>query len=126
MILKRVIFFSLLLSVASASEPLRTWVSRDANKGPNARLEFNAPEKKVYVTLLKGTKTTPRSVGVTFTNSAGKKTMIELKALDPLSFPVRYQGNMNQAESFVGFEIKIPLPSRKPLILKSHQMVEVK
>ncbi len=87
-------------------------------------------KKGVEVTLHEN-KTLPKSIGVTFFDAEGKPTTLELRAADHAREPNRYSGPWKSvtsgglnadAQSFVGFEIRIPFGSKSPQVLRSQFM----
>lgn len=92
---------------------------------PKLRLDIDPKKKNISVTFQPGNKTEARSIGITLFDSEGNKTEIELKAMDRTQDPFRYQAPLDKAESFVGFELKIPFTSPKAKTIKSADMVRV-
>ncbi len=125
-----VIWMASLSAVAQESDlnprTVGTWQSKGV---PEVRVEVLSVEKSadrtVELSLIKPSDSAPQSIGITFLNTDGSRRLIELKAMDPAQTPVRYQGSLSKAESFVGFEIKIPFKSQKAKLLRSKQMLEV-
>ena len=101
------------------------WKASEVSGLSNVQLEIDSPQKKVRIELNPGNQTTPKSIGVVFTNPKGQHTTVELKTMDATQMPIRYEGNLSNASSFVGFEIKIPFPKKKPIAIDSRNMVRV-
>lgn len=99
------------------------WVAQGV---PKIRVEVDSGKKKVQLSLIKPTNRAPRSVGLTFIDSQGNKRLIELRALSPEADQIRYQATLSKAESFIGFEVKIPFSSQKPTVIKSEEMIQEK
>lgn len=100
------------------------WIVRENQpKIPKLQVKIDSLNKKVSLTVPKDAKGSP-SVKFTFLDSDGHRTSIDLKAMDVPNFPARYyEGQITNAASFIGFEIKIPLYSHRPTVVHSRQML---
>lgn len=132
--MKQLIILSLLICTSSfASEFLikemkgGSWEVKESKlKIPRLRVDVDPKIPNVSVEFNKPNKTEPKSIGITFFDSQGNKTVVKLKAMDRSQHPLKYQAPLSKAESFVGFELKIPYVSAKPTIIHSSDMKEVK
>jgi hypothetical protein len=121
----------MMVSALYAIEPSESidgeWIVRENQpKIPKLQVNIDSMNKKVSLTVPKDAKGS-QSVNFTFLDSAGHRTSIEMKAMDVPSFPARYyEGQITNAASFVGFEIKIPLYSNRPTVVRSRQMHKVR
>ena len=126
------IAFSLLTRAEESHKTLKeggTWVSTQPPKVKVKLDPVNQGVKQsvnqgVHVSLNKGGEQNPSSIGITFVDASGKKTYVELKAANPLQIPTQYEGEStatagSRAQSYVGFELKIPFGSEKSTVLKS-------
>ena len=104
-----------------------TWETKHTFEGvPQARVQIDAQNKKVYFTFLKENNLRSRALGMTLKDSLGNKTSIELKAMEQVESPRRYVGIISGTESVVGLEIRIPLGSERSTVIGSDQVVQIK
>ncbi len=102
------------------------WVSNPSQVSlPQLRVDVAGSERKVILTLLKPTKEKPASVGIAFIDALGNRTLVELKTLEPNRFPMRYEGGLPKAESFVGFEISFPFKSKSKKVIHSRDLESI-
>lgn len=113
---------------AASSYSEGSWIS-DETSGkatPAFRVDVDAPKRKVSLTFIEGTKVQPPSIGITFFDSFGTRTLVKLRAMDLSQVPARYEGTLTRSQSFVGFEVEIPIRRKKPAIIPSHQLNKMK
>lgn len=92
----------------------RVWVG---HTDPGVRIQVDQVSHGVAVTVEGGEGNTPKAVDITFYGSDGQMTWMQLQAVHPGvrvgqghgPTQAQYSGVLSQAaESFVGFELKIP------------------
>ena len=100
-----------------------TWTGEGVQ---SVKLKIDSGKSGIEVTLNKNADKTPRAIGISFIDSKGGKTTVELKAIEPPSGPASlYQGKFEPwSSSFVGFELRIPF-GKKPKIIRSEQLKKV-
>lgn len=128
------VFCALSAAAAESQKSLKdggTWVS---DKAPKVKVKLEPAHQGVkqslnqgvHVSMNKGGEQNPPSIGITFVDANGKKTYVELKAVDPFKFPTQYETSSatvnSRAQSFIGFELKIPFGSEKSTVLKSEDL----
>lgn len=122
--MKILILLSFLIAAQAHSLEAGTWVTKSDEAGvPKLEMKINPPTKKVTLTLQKDELSGQKSIGIVFFDPSGKKTTVELKTMDPNQLSGSYEGNVTKLESFVGFEIKIPVASKKTI--RSNQLIKV-
>lgn len=111
------------------------WVSKESVEGiPSARVEVDRSKRKVYLIFLKEDDVGTPALGMTFQDKRGNETTVELKAMDSRVHPsgrgARFVGDIPNTESFIGFQVRIPLKSSKTpsesKVLDMSQMEKVK
>jgi hypothetical protein len=105
------------------------WIVREnERKIPKLQVNIDSVNQKVSLTAPKKMPHHPPSIGITFLDSEGNRTLVELKVMELPNFPARYyEGQLPKGEPiFVGFEVKIPLYSVKPAVIHSQEMEQVK
>ncbi|MBN22032.1 MAG: hypothetical protein CL678_12195 [Bdellovibrionaceae bacterium] len=103
----------------------QVWASQHGKSDvPNIKVQVE--NNRVSVEFLKDPLTQMNSIGMTFFDSSGDGTRVELKAIEPKASSVRYEANYNRIGSFVGFEVKIPLKRGKTTTIHSHEMKKLK
>ena len=103
------------LSLA-ATENSKTWTDKN---GRGFKVKFDPVHHGVDVFLDKDAQTLPQSIGMTFYQPNGQATSIRLRAIEPSRFSGTYGPT---AQSFVGFEIQIPVGSEKSTLVKSEEL----
>jgi len=103
------------------------WVG---NKPSSMRVKVNPADSGVVVSLDRDKGPLPPSIGITFFDERGNQTAINLKAetppLDASLRPGTYSGALTpSAQSFVGFEIQIPLGGKSKTVVNSNDMHKV-
>ncbi|MEO5971287.1 MAG: hypothetical protein ABIQ95_15280 [Bdellovibrionia bacterium] len=134
-----VLFVSLIALSSSAEESRRTlkeggiW---ESTKPPKVKVKLDPASQGVreemsqgvHVSINnKGSDRNPSSIGINFVDSKGKKTYVELKAVDPMKDPAQYEGSSSatpraSSQSFIGFELRIPFGSTQSTVLKSEDL----
>ena len=104
-----------------------TWASETPSR---VQVKIHPAGKGVDVIVNKDKDQLPLSLGITFFNAEGKPTSIELKTIDASRDASLYHGNWEampeslspNAQSFVGFEIRIPFGFKPVKVLRSEFM----
>ncbi|HTL11029.1 MAG TPA: hypothetical protein VL588_00995 [Bdellovibrionota bacterium] len=98
---------------------------------PEVQVTVDHKTNGVTVKMSKYSEKKPRSLNILFFDDKGQSTAVELKATEPATLPgvpkgvpeANYAGAMSPAaQSFVGFEIRIPLGGRQPTVLRSQDL----
>lgn len=105
----------------------KVWVSNSAHQ---VRVKVDPSKNGIAVTMNKGKDQIPKSIGITFFDANGNSTAVELKTVEPPaempnapSSQASYAGDLSpSAQSFVGFELRIPLGSDSPTIIHSDDL----
>jgi len=95
-------------------------------KDSSMQVKVDTTTNGVTVTLNKNKYQMQKSITFSFFDLSGKKNSIKLTALDPLLDPsmflIHYTGRLNEQQSFISFEIQIPLGSTKSQIIRSSEL----
>jgi hypothetical protein len=119
------LYFLLITTTCAADD---VWLG---NLAPGVQVKVDEVSLGVAVTLDKDKDQIPKSIGITFFDVNGNKTALELKAVDPWTDPgpnpgspqTRFSGTLSPAaQSFIGFEIQIPLGSEAPTFVRSEDL----
>lgn len=108
--------------VVSAKEPRSEFTTESGSQRADVTLRY--PDRKVEVKVIDRKKLDlPNSIQITLFNKEGKRTDIELSAIQPVppagdeKYKRDYRGVLpSTQDSYIGAELKLPLPSLK----KSH------
>ena len=102
------------------------WVG---GSNPGVQVKVDAISNGVTVTLNKDKDQTPQSVGITFYDTNGNGTALELKSTgpwlwtNPAIYHTQFSGTLSPAaQSFIGFELQIPFGSDNPRIIRSDDL----
>ncbi|MBL7713872.1 MAG: hypothetical protein JNL01_00305 [Bdellovibrionales bacterium] len=112
---------------AWAIQKSQTWVGQNP---AGLQVQFDSKTSGIAVTIPQKDDN-PKSLTITLLDAKGNKTHLELKAMDPWQMPgvdrqiarTHFSGTLSPAnQSFVGFEIRIPLGSDAPVVVRSKDL----